>query len=78
MSVEGQLIWFGTVGNVSTDCSWHARTRRLRSHTHTQTMGPSLYQGREINNSGEGERQGGDVKCAALNVFTHRLLTDAE
>lgn len=48
------------------------------AHTHTQTMGPSLYQGREINNSGEGERQGGDVKCAALNVFTHRLLTDAE
>lgn len=45
---------------------------------YTQTIGPSLYQGRKINNSGWGERQGGDVKCAALNVFTHRLLTDAE
>lgn len=34
MPAEGQLIWFGTVGNVSTDCSWHTRTP-VCVHTHT-------------------------------------------
>lgn len=74
VSVEGQLIWAGTVGNASLDCWWHMLSQRVCA----ETMGPSLYQGQKTNNSGSGQRQGGDVKCAALNVFTHGMLTGAE
>lgn len=58
--------------------TWLFVTHALRVCVSVETMGPSLYQGQKINNSGLGQRQGGDVKCAALNVFTHRMLTGAE
>lgn len=58
--------------------AWLLVTHALTACVRAGTMGPSLYQGQKINNSGSGQRQGGDVKCAALNVFTHGMLTGAE
>lgn len=66
----------------SWDCgkcfTWLFTTHAFPLCVRTETMGPSLYQGQKINNSGLGQRQDGDVKCAALNVFTHHMLTGAE
>lgn len=64
------------------DC-WKCFNSCPQTNTHTHTyicrhMHISLHQDQEINHSGKGEQEGGDVKCAALNVLTGSLVTHAK